>query len=106
VNSIIDLAIHPGKNRLEKSLTLQSRRWKSLLLVPRENDAYFLRVRTENANSEITANPMRPKNPERIGMCAGEKRIDLVYGQTGYFERAHACIANLELLGKMSCADF
>jgi hypothetical protein len=63
---------------------------KSLIFFPSENDAYFLGVRTENADSEIIADPMRPKNPERIGMGTGEKSIELVYGQTGYFERAHA----------------
>ena len=79
---------------------------KSLIVFASENDADFLRVRTENADSETIADPMRPKNPERIGMRTGEKSIELIYGQTSYFEGAHARTAILEPLGKMSCMDF
>ena len=106
MNSIIHLAIRPGKNRLKKSLALHSLRWKSLLLVPRQNDAYFLGVRAENTDSKVIANLMRPKNSERIGMRTGEKSSDLVHRQIGYFERTHARTAILKPLGKMSCADF
>src|SRR5436190_22367192 len=89
MNSIIHLAGHPRQNRLKKSLTPQSFPWKSLFPLTREDNAHFLRVRTENANSEIIADPMRPKNSEWIGMRAGENRINLICGQTGYFKGAH-----------------
>ena len=95
VKAIIHLALGPGKNRLEKSLTTEPLGREPLLLFSGENDAYFLGVRTENADSEIIADPMWPKNPERIGMRPGEKSIELVQGQTGYFERAHARTAIL-----------
>jgi hypothetical protein len=84
---------------------VQSLSRKSLIFFP-SDDAYFLGVRTKNADREIIANSMRPKNPKRIGMRPGEKSIELIYGQTGYFERAHARTAILKPLGKMSCVDF
>jgi len=74
VNSITHLAIYPGKSRLEKSLPLQSRRWKSLLLFPCQNDAYFFGVRAENPDSQIIADLMRPKNSERSG-CAPARKV-------------------------------
>jgi hypothetical protein len=106
MKKIIHLAIHPGKDRLEKTLTTESLGGKSLLVFPSESYDDFPGIRTENSDSQIVADSMRPKDPERIGMRAGEKNIELVYGQTGYFERTHARTAILEPLGKMSCADF
>ena len=69
---------------------MQTVGWKSLLFFADENGGRFLRIRTEDSDKQIFAHEMRTKNPEGIGMCAGEKRLQFINGHTGDFERAHA----------------
>ena len=106
MNAIIGVAFYAGQNRLEKSRGMEAIGRESLLLCAAQNDGHFLRIRPEEPDNEIIAHEMRTKNPERIGMRAGEKNIDLVHGQTGYFEGAHTRALILKPPGRMSCPDF
>src|SRR5207248_11333181 len=75
VNAIIGIAFHPWQNSLEKSRGMQTVGRESLLSFADENDGRFLRIRTEEPDNQIFAHEMRTKNPEGIGMRAGEKRL-------------------------------
>ncbi len=90
MNAIIRVSLHPGERGLEKSLGAEAIRGEALFFSLRQNDAHFLRVGPEDAHDEIVADPVRPEDPKRIGMRAGEEEVELVHGHTGYFERAHA----------------
>jgi hypothetical protein len=103
---IANIALHSRHNRLKKSLTTQPLGWETLLVFPSQNDTDFSGVRAENADSEILADTMGSKDPERIRMRAREKNVHLVDWQIGYFERAHAGTIILEPPARMSCADF
>ncbi len=88
-NSIIHVAVHPGESRLEKSFALKPLRGKTLLLLSGDNNADLLCVRTEDADRQIVANPVRPENPERIGMRPGQEKFQFVDGHAGDFEGTH-----------------
>jgi hypothetical protein len=86
VNAVVQIAFHPRQRRLEKSFASEPIGGEALLFLAGKDDAHFLRVRPEDANRQVIAEAMRTKDTERIRMSAGEKNVELVSRQAGYFE--------------------
>jgi hypothetical protein len=93
---IIDVAFHSGERGLEKSFGPETVRGETLFCFLVDLDAHFFRVGPKDTDDEIFPDAMRPENPKRIGMRAGEKEIQLVDRHTGYFEGAHGAVSNLQ----------
>ncbi len=55
-----------------------------------QNDVDLLRIRAERTNSEAVFQPVRSKNPKRVGMGTGKKAVELVGRQSGDFKTFHA----------------
>ena len=84
---IIEIARRVRHLGLKKSVAMNFLRFNCRLSVP--DDVDLVCVRTKCANGEIVSHPMRSQNSERIGMCAGEKAVQLIRRQTGHGERFH-----------------
>jgi ABC-type sulfate transport system substrate-binding protein len=66
----------PGQHRLEKSVVMNS--FRGDLLLRWENNSYFARIRSKDANNQIVPHAMRTEDPEWIGMRSFDERLQFI----------------------------
>ena len=86
---ITDIAIRLGKNRFEKSFPAQTLRRDSHGRFALNNNSHLFGIWPEDSNSQFVADAMWSKDPKRIRVQTGHKRVHLIHRQSCHFKRTH-----------------
>jgi hypothetical protein len=100
---VIEFAVLPRHNRLEKSILANPIRGN--LFSTRNRNSNVLRLRPKRPDNEIIAYPMRPQNSKRIGMRTRQKNAEFIDGETENFEVTHTGKASLTRTRPMETVD-